>query len=117
MPILAFLRDNAPWLTAGVLLTFLCSFGQTYFISVFAGEIRAGFGLSHGEWGGIYTLGTTASALVMVWAGGLTDHFRVRVLAPIVLVLMTAACLSWPSTRSGGSCRWSSSPCASPARA
>src|SRR6056297_2493756 len=94
MPILAFLRDNAPWLTAGVLLTFLSSFGQTYFISVFAREIRAGFGLSHGEWGGIYTLGTTASALVMVWAGGLTDHFRVRVLAPIVLLLMTAACLS-----------------------
>jgi hypothetical protein len=62
MPILAFLLDNARWLTVGVLLTFLSSFGQTYFISVFAGEIRAGFGLSHGEWGGIYTLGTTASA-------------------------------------------------------
>ena len=47
MPILAFLRDNAPWLTAGVLLTFLSSFGQTYFISIFAGEIRDTFGLSH----------------------------------------------------------------------
>ena len=93
MPILAFLRDNAPWLTAGVLLTFLSSFGQTYFISVFAGEIRSVFGLSHGQWGGIYTLGTGASALVMVWAGGLTDRYRVRVLAPIVLLLMTGACL------------------------
>jgi hypothetical protein len=81
MPILAFLLDNARWLTVGVLLTFLSSFGQTYFISVFAGEIRAGFGLSHGEWGGIYTLGTTASALLMVWAGGVTNLFRVRVLA------------------------------------
>ncbi|MAU52162.1 MAG: MFS transporter [Roseovarius sp.] len=93
MPILAFLRGNAPWLGAGVLLTFLSSFGQTYFISVFAGEIRAAFGLSHGAWGGIYTLGTTASALLMVWAGGLTDRFRVRVLAPFVLLLMTGACL------------------------
>ncbi len=93
MPILAFLRDNAPWLTAGVLLTFLSSFGQTYFISIFAGEIRDTFGLSHGQWGGIYMLGTTASALVMVWAGGLTDHFRVRRLAPLVLVLMVGACL------------------------
>lgn len=93
MPILAFLRDNAPWLSAGVLLTFLSSFGQTYFISVFAGEIRAGFGLSHGEWGGIYMLGTTVSALVMVWAGGLTDQFRVRRLAPVVLVMMVGACL------------------------
>jgi MFS family permease len=94
MSILAFLRDNARWLTVGVLLTFLSSFGQTYFISVFAGEIRAGFGLSHGEWGGIYTLGTTASALLMVWAGGLTDLFRVRVLAPVVLSLMVLACLA-----------------------
>jgi MFS family permease len=93
MPILAFLRDNAPWLTAGVLLTFLSSFGQTYFISIFAGEIRESFGLSHGQWGGIYMLGTTASALVMVWAGGLTDLFRVRRLAPLVLVLMVGACL------------------------
>lgn len=94
MSILVFLRDNAPWLAAGVLLTFLSSFGQTYFISVFAGEIREVFALSHGQWGGIYTAGTTASALAMVWAGGLTDRFRVRVLAPVVLGLMTAACLS-----------------------
>lgn len=94
MPVPAFLRDNAPWLTAGVLLTFLSSFGQTFFISIFAGHIRADFGLSHGQWGGIYTLGTAASALAMVWAGGLTDRFRVRVLAPAVLVLSALACLS-----------------------
>ncbi|MFU8778201.1 MAG: MFS transporter [Roseovarius sp.] len=93
MAILHFLRDNAPWLTAGVLLTFLSSFGQTYFISIFAGEIRDAFGLSHGQWGGIYMLGTTASALVMVWVGGLTDLFRVRRLAPLVLLLMVGACL------------------------
>ncbi|SEK83028.1 Major Facilitator Superfamily protein [Roseovarius azorensis] len=93
MPILAFLRDNAPWLTAGVLLTFLSSFGQTYFISIFAGEIRETFALSHGQWGGIYMLGTTASAVVMIWAGGLTDLFRVRRLAPLVLLMMAGACL------------------------
>ena len=93
MTILSFLRDNARWLTVGVLLTFLSSFGQTYFISIFAGEIRETFALSHGQWGGIYSLGTTVSAIAMVWAGGLTDRFRVRVLAPIVLSLMAAACL------------------------
>jgi len=94
MPIFAFLRDNAPWLTAGVLLTFLSSFGQTFFISVFAGHIREAFELSHGQWGGIYTLGTTASALVMIWAGGLTDRFRVRTLAPVILGLSALASLS-----------------------
>lgn len=94
MPILAFLRENAPWLSVGVLLTFLSSFGQTFFISIFAGQIREAFDLSHGQWGGIYTLGTTFSALVMIWAGGLTDRFRVRALAPVILVLLACACLS-----------------------
>ena len=73
-----FLRLNLPWLSAGFLLTFLSSFGQTFFISLFAGEIRLAFGLSHGEWGGLYSLGTFASAMVMIWAGGLTDLFRLR---------------------------------------
>jgi len=93
MPILAFLRVNAPWLAAGVLLTFLSGFGQTFFISIFAGEIRDAVGLSHGEWGGIYTLGTAVSALAMIWAGGLTDRFRVRVLGTAVLCLLMFSCL------------------------
>ena len=93
MRTLTFIRENARWLAAGVLLTFLSSFGQTFFISIFAGHIREEFGLSHGEWGGIYTLGTSASAIVMVWAGGLTDRFRVRALGGVVLLLLAGACL------------------------
>ena len=89
-----YLRDNASWLGAGVLLTFLSSFGQTFFISVFAGDIRADFDLGHGAWGGLYSLGTTASAIVMIWAGGLTDIFRVRVLGPAVLAGLAVAALS-----------------------
>lgn len=88
-----FLVENARWLGAGALLAFLSSFGQTYFISIFAGEIRAAYGLSHGQWGGIYTLGTTASAIVMIWAGGLTDLLRVRALGAVVLILLALACL------------------------
>lgn len=90
----SFLVQNAPWLTAGALLAFLSSFGQTFFISIFAGEIRAEYGLSHGAWGGIYSLGTTLSAAVMVWAGGLTDRFRARALGSGVLILLALACLS-----------------------
>lgn len=90
----SFLLENAPWLAAGALLAFMSSFGQTFFISIFAGEIRAEFDLSHGQWGGIYSLGTTLSAAVMVWAGGLTDRFRARVLGSFVLVLLAFACLS-----------------------
>lgn len=89
-----YLRRNAPWLAAGGLLTFLSSFGQTFFISVFAGEIRTTFALSHGEWGGLYSLGTLVSAIVMVWAGSLTDLFRVRTLGPVVLIGLAMACLA-----------------------
>lgn len=94
MRLTEFIRANAPFLTAGAMLTFLSSFGQTYFISLFAGEVRLAFDLSHGAWGGIYMVGTMASAAVMVWAGGLTDLFRVRVLAPVVLAGLASACLA-----------------------
>ena len=93
MGFLQFLQRNAPFLSAGALLTFVSSFGQTYFISVFAGEIRAEFALSHGDWGAIYAAGTMVSAAVMIWAGALTDVFRVRVLAVAVLGGLAAACL------------------------
>ncbi len=89
---LIFLRDNARWLGAGALLSFLSSFGQTFFIAIFAGEIRAEFGLSHGQWGGIYALGTGASAVLMLWAGGLADRFRVASLGAAVLLLLALAC-------------------------
>lgn len=92
MSFLLFLRENARWLAAGALLSFLSSFGQTFFISIFAGEIRAEFGLSHGQWGGIYTLGTGASAALMLWAGSLADRFRVVTLGATVLVLLALAC-------------------------
>ncbi|WOI55930.1 MFS transporter [Palleronia sp. LCG004] len=87
-----FLRRNAPFLIVGILLTLCSSFGQTFFISVFAGQIRTEFDLTNGEWGFLYSVSTTASAIVMVWTGVLTDTFRVRVLGPIVLVLLAAAC-------------------------
>ena len=88
-----FIFQNSRWLTAGALLTLISSFGQTYFISIFAGEIRAAFNLSHGDWGAIYGFGTFASAIVMIWSGGLTDVMRVRHLGPIVLAALAASCL------------------------
>ena len=89
-----FIRANWVFLLAGFLLTFTSAYGQTYFISLFAGEIKGSFGLSDGQWGGIYTLGTTLSAITMVWAGVLTDRFRVRRLSFWVMVALAGACLA-----------------------
>jgi len=94
MSFVSFLRQNAPWLAAGALLSFLSSFGQTFFIAIFAGEIRTTYGLSHGGWGSIYTLGTGASAVAVLWAGGLTDRFRVRALGSVVIAGLAVACVA-----------------------
>ena len=93
MGYLAFFRANWPFLTAGVLLTLGSSYGQTFFISLFAAQIKEAFGLTDGGWGLSYTLATTASAIVMVWAGTLVDRFRIRALARWVMVGLAVACL------------------------
>lgn len=93
METLRFIKENARWLSAGTLLTFMSSFGQTFFISIFAGEIRTEFDLSHSAWGSIYAAGTLVSAVVMVWAGALTDRFRIRHLGSVVLILLSLSCL------------------------
>jgi len=82
-----FYRDNARWLLAGLMMTLCSSFGQTFFISLFAGEIKAVYGLSDGAWGGIYTVATLTSAALLVQAGGLADTVPLRRLALIVVGL------------------------------
>ena len=91
---IGFLTQNSRWLAAGGLLTLLSSFGQTFFISIFAAQIQADFELSHGSWGAIYSVGTMTSALVMVWSGSLTDMWRARSLGVLVLALLAASCLA-----------------------
>lgn len=94
MAYLRFIRTNWLFLLAGFVLTLTSSYGQTYFISLFAGEIKTDFDLTDGQWGGIYTIGTTMSAIAMIWAGVLTDRFRVRALAFAVMLALAAACIA-----------------------
>ncbi|MCC5972822.1 MAG: MFS transporter [Rubellimicrobium sp.] len=88
-----FVIDNRAWLFAGFVVAFTSSYGQTYFISLFAGEIMREFRLTDGQWGTVYTIGTTASAVVMIWAGALTDRFRARGLGAAVLLGLALSCL------------------------
>ncbi len=97
-----FLKDNRSWLGAGALLTFLSSFGQTFFISLFSGRIQADFNLSDGDWGLIYAAGTLASAGVMVWAGSLADQYRSRQIGVVVLLGLALACCIMAANTSVG---------------
>jgi len=64
---LRFLSENRRWLGAGFLLTYASSFGQTWFIALFAGAIQTEHGLSAGDWGGLYTLATLFAAALLFW--------------------------------------------------
>ncbi len=94
MAITEFLRTNVRWLSAGVLLNFSTSFGQTFFISIFASQIMLDYGLSNGDWGRIYGTGTLVSGLLMIWAGAYTDLYRARSLSVAMFCMMCAFCLA-----------------------
>ena len=93
---LGFLQTNIRFLSAGMVISFSSSYGQTFFVSLFAAQIMAAYNLSDGEWGAVYTIATAASALVMFWAGAVTDHFRVRVLVWAVMPGLALTCV-WMS--------------------
>lgn len=90
---LTFIRDNARWLAGGFLLTFLSSFGQTFFIALSAGDLRAAFDLSHGEFGGLYMVATLASAATLPFIGRIVDILTVRATVTIVAPALALACL------------------------
>jgi len=88
---LTFLAENRRWLATGLLLAFGSTFGQTYFISLFAGEIRADYGLSDGDWGLLYTLATLCSALLLLGRGSWADTVPLSRLAPLVALAFAGA--------------------------
>lgn len=93
---LAFYRDNARWITAGFLLLLCSSFGQTFFISLSAGEIRREHGLSHGGFAGLYMAATLLSAAMLSLAGSLLDRWRLTRVLSVTLLLLAgaAACMA-----------------------
>lgn len=82
--------SSIPELSFGILLTFGSSVGQTFFISLFAGEIRSEFDLSHGVFGTFYSTATLISAISFFWLGKFTDQFNLRLLGAITLVALSS---------------------------
>ncbi|WP_029057396.1 MFS transporter [Stappia stellulata] len=86
MSYFTFVRENLRWLLAGLLLTFFSSFGQTFFISLVAGDLRSEFGLSHGAFGGLYMAATLLSAASLTVIGKVVDT------QPLALVSAAIVC-------------------------
>ncbi|MEX2493512.1 MAG: MFS transporter [Nitrospirales bacterium] len=82
----------------GVLLTILSGLGQTFFIGLFSAELRESLGLSDSAFGMAYSFATIASAICMLWAGGLIDRIAVPRYAVGSVVVLSAGYLLLPLT-------------------
>jgi sugar phosphate permease len=80
-------------IVSGFLLALFSSFGQTFFIALFSGEIRAEFGLTHGAFGSIYSLATLVSGLLMLWIGAALDRVSLRSYAGGATAALAGACV------------------------
>ncbi|KAA3634372.1 MAG: MFS transporter [Proteobacteria bacterium] len=94
MTFLIFFKNNVRWLLGGFLLTLFSSFGQTFFISLSAGDIRAEFGLSRGDFGALYMVATLASALTLPKLGRIVDHLSVPTTIAIVSPMLALSAFS-----------------------
>lgn len=88
-----FAPHNLRFLAFGFLAAVFSSFGQTFFIALSGGEIRAAFNLSHGDFGLLYAIGTLSSAALLVWLGRKIDDVDLRVYTACVIVGLGIACI------------------------
>ncbi len=99
MQFVRFLQQNIRWLAGGFLLTFFSSFGQTFFISLSAGDIRREYGLSHGQFGLIYMAATLGSALTLPKLGGIVDRIGAGRVALFVMPMLALGTIGMAVSR------------------
>jgi MFS family permease len=81
---LRFVALHWRFLLFGVLAAALSGFGQTFYVGVFGGELRAAFDLTHGQYGLLYSVATLGSGILMVWAGAWIDRMSLQQFAVLV---------------------------------
>ncbi len=91
MSYLSFICANPRFLGFGLFLTFSSSFGQTFFISLFSNELRSDFGLSHGDFGGLYSVATLSSGFLLIWLGRAIDRLDLRLFTGLVVLGLAGA--------------------------
>lgn len=91
---LALLKAEWRLILFGVLMTFASAPGQTFFISLFSGELRSNLGISHGQFGAFYSMGTLLSAAVVIWSGALIDRIDLRRFSMAIVLGLVLGCLA-----------------------
>lgn len=92
-PLTELTRRQVQWIFGGAAMTLATMPGQTNFIAQFNTALRSEFELSHGQFGGLYTIATMASAVTLVFAGALADRLDPRALAVGSMVRLACTAL------------------------
>jgi len=86
----------------GFLMVFLSGHGQTFLISLYGGVLRESFDLSHAGFGGLYSLATLMSGVLVIGFGRGIDRFALPLVAGAVVLgaasgglLLALATASW----------------------
>jgi MFS family permease len=95
------LRANVRLIGFGFLLAFCSSVGQTFFISMYADQIRAEYALSHAGFGAYYSVATLLSAGVLLWTGPQVDRRELRLMTTTVIAGLACGALLLAYTRVG----------------
>ncbi len=89
----SFVKSNPRLILYGFMAVAASGFGQTFFVSVLGGEIRAGFELSHTAYGSLYSSATILSALLLLRFGGLADKWSLSKATLLAVACLAAGCL------------------------
>lgn len=91
------LRESPQIVGFGVSLTFISSFGQTFFISLSSDRVLESLGIGHSTWGAFYSAATLASALTLPFVGRALDRVALPRFAAGVLLGLSVACALFAS--------------------
>jgi len=91
---LSFLVQEWRILVFGISFQFFSSFGRTFYIAIFGGEIRSTFDLTPGEFSYIYSAATLAGVLFIPWLGKYIDEVDLRPYAISMVVILGLASFS-----------------------
>ena len=87
------IRREWRMLLFGFVMAFGSSYGQTFFIALFSGDIRSELQLSHSGFGLLYSAATLASAGILLWSGSIIDTWDLRRVSYLTVIGLTAGCL------------------------
>jgi MFS family permease len=84
----SFLLQEWQILAFGISFHFFSSFGRTFYIAIFGGEIRSTFDLTPGEFSYIYSAATLTGVLFIPWLGKRIDEVDLRSYSISMVVIL-----------------------------